>query len=118
MTKYETVYILDPGFDEARTAEEADRVSAWIKDLGGEVVEVQKWGKRRLAYEIRRKRDGVYTMIVWQGAGPMVKDIERRLHLNESVMRALTTLYVPPELSQGVPEGELTGVASEGAEDE
>jgi len=106
VTKYETVYILEPGFDENRTAEEATRVSGWITDLGGEVVEVQKWGKRRLAYEIERKRDGVYTMIVWNGAGPMVKEVERRLRLNESVMRVLTTLYVAPELTQGVPEGE------------
>ena len=49
MTKYETVYILDPGYDETRAGEEADKVSGWIKDIGGEVVEVQKWGKRRLA---------------------------------------------------------------------
>jgi len=107
VTKYETVYILEPGYDEARANEESTKVSGWITDLGGEVVEVQKWGKRRLAYEIERKRDGVYTMIVWNGAGPMVKEVERRLRLNESVMRVLTTVYVPPELTQGVPEGEV-----------
>lgn len=117
MTKYETVYILEPGFDEARAAEESTRVAGWITDLGGEVVEVQKWGKRRLAYEIERKRDGVYTMIVWSGAGPMVKEIERRLRLNESVMRVLTTVYVPPELTQGVPEGEAV-VAAEADDNE
>ena len=117
MTKYETVYILDPSFDEAKAAEEADRVSAWIKDLGGEVVEVQKWGKRRLAYEIQRKRDGVYTLLVWEGAGGMVKEIERRMRLEEKIMRTLTTLYVPPELSQGVPEGEAVAAGVE-ADDE
>ena len=106
MTKYETVYVLDPGFDDARANEEADKVSGWIKDLGGEVVEVQKWGKRRLAYEINKKRDGVYTMIVWNGASGMVKELERRMRLEEHVMRILTTLYVSPELTQGVPEGE------------
>lgn len=110
MTKYETVFILDPSYDELKAGEEADRVSGWIKDLGGEVVEVQKWGKRRLAYEIAKKRDGVYVMIVWNGGGPMVKEVERRLRLDENVMRTLTTVYVPPELSQGVPEGE--GVAA------
>ncbi|MCC6348351.1 MAG: 30S ribosomal protein S6 [Candidatus Eisenbacteria bacterium] len=118
MTKYETVYILEPGYDEARAAEESARVSGWIKDLGGEVVEVQKWGKRRLAYEIERKRDGVYTLVVWSGAGPMVKEIERRLRLNESVMRVLTTVYVPPELSQGVPEGEAVAAGAEADDSE
>ncbi len=118
MTKYETVYVLDPGFDEAKAAEESDRVSGWISDLGGEVVEVQKWGKRRLAYEVNKKRDGVYTMIVWQGGGPMVKEVERRLRLNENVMRTLTTVYVPPELSQGVPEGEAVAAGADSGDDE
>ncbi len=117
MTKYETVFILDPSFDEAKAGEESDRVSGWIKDLGGEVVEVQKWGKRRLAYEIGKKRDGVYTMVVWQGAGPMVKELERRLRLNESVMRVLTTVYVPPELTQGVPEAEAVAAAEDADND-
>lgn len=117
MTKYETVYILEPGYDEARASEEATKVSGWITDLAGEVVEVQKWGKRRLAYEIERKRDGVYTMIVWNGAGTMVKEVERRLRLNESVMRVLTTVYVPPELTQGVPEGEVVVGAAESDDD-
>lgn len=113
MTKYETVFVLDPSADEARMGEEADRVSGWISDLGGVVAEVQKWGKRRLAYEIRKKRDGVYVMIVWEGQGGMVKEVERRLRLNESVMRVLTTVYVPPELTQGVPEGEAVGAGSD-----
>ena len=69
MTKYETTFILEPGFDEAKVNEEVERVSGWIKDLGGEVLEVQRWGKRRLAYEIRRKRDGIYTMLLYQGPG-------------------------------------------------
>mgnify|MGYP000465422331 CR=1 FL=1 len=52
-------------------------VTGWMKDLGAEVVEVQKWGKRRLAYEVRKRRDGVYTMVVWNGAQSMVKELER-----------------------------------------
>ena len=68
-----------------------------------------KWGKRRLAYEVRKRRDGVYTMIVWNGGGPMVKELERRIALEEDVMRVLTTVHVPPELWQGVPEAEAAG---------
>jgi small subunit ribosomal protein S6 len=117
VTKYETVFVLDPSFDEAKAGEEADRVSGWIKDLGGEVVEVQKWGKRRLAYEIGKKRDGVYTLVVWNGAGPMVKEVERRLRINESIMRVLTTVYVPPELTQGVPEAEAVAAAEDSDND-
>jgi small subunit ribosomal protein S6 len=102
--KYETTFILEPGLDENKVNEEVEKVSSWIKDLNGEVLEVQRWGKRRLSYEINRKRDGIYTMVLYQGGGPLVKEVERRLRLNESVMRSLTVLHVPPELTQGVPE--------------
>jgi small subunit ribosomal protein S6 len=99
VTKYETTFILEPGFDEGKVNEEIERVSQWIRDLGGELLEVQRWGKKRLAYEIEKKRDGIYTLVLYQGAGAMVKEIERRLRLNESVMRVLTVIHVPPELT-------------------
>lgn len=114
MTKYETVYIVEPNYDDVKAQEFADRVSGWIRDLGGDIVEVQKWGKRRLAYEIRKRRDGVYTMIVWNGGAVMVKELERRLRLEEDIMRALTTVHVPPELWQGVPEAEAAVAAEDG----
>jgi small subunit ribosomal protein S6 len=111
VTKYETTFILEPGLDENKVNEEVDKVSGWIKDLQGEVIEVQRWGKRRLAYEINRKRDGIYTMVLYQGGGPLVKEVERRLRLNEAVMRSLTVLHVPPELTQGVPEDQAAAAA-------
>lgn len=115
MTKYETTFILEPGLDENRVNEEIERVSQWIRDLGGEVLEVQRWGKRRLAYEINKKRDGIYTLILHQSPGPVVKEVERRMGLNESYMRVLSVLYVPPELTRAQVEGEA--VAAAGADD-
>jgi small subunit ribosomal protein S6 len=112
VTKYETTFVLEPGLDENRVNEEIEKLTGWIKDLGGEVLEVQRWGKRRLAYEINRKRDGIYTLVLYQGGGPLVKEIERRLRLNESVMRMLTVMHVPPELTQGVPEAEAVGAGA------
>jgi len=104
MTKYETTFVLEPGLDEARVNEEVDKVSGWIKDLGGEVLEIQRWGKRRLAYEIHKKRDGIYTMILHLGQGGLVKEIERRLSLDESVLRVLTVVHVPESLIIADPE--------------
>ena len=117
MTRYETTFILEPGFDENRVNEEIERVSTWIRDLGGEIVEVQRWGKRRMSYEVRKKRDGIYTLMLWQGAGGAVKEVERRMRLNESVMRALTVLHVPPELTRGQVEG-AEGAAAADSDDE
>ena len=118
MTKYETTFILEPGLDENRVNEEVERVSQWIRDLGGEVLEVQRWGKRRLSYEIHRRRDGVYTLMLYQGPGAVVHEVERRLRLNESVMRVLTVLHVPPELTQPQVDPEVVAAAAEEAGDE
>jgi small subunit ribosomal protein S6 len=117
VTKYETTFILDPGLDENRINEEIERLSQWIQDLGGEVLEVQRWGKRRLSYEINRKRDGIYTLILYQGPGAVVKEIERRLALNESVMRVLTVLHVPPELTQPRVDAEAAAAAAESGDE-
>lgn len=117
MIKYETTFILEPGLDENRVNEEIERVGQWVRDLGGEVLEVQRWGKRRLSYEINRRRDGIYTLLLYQGPGATVKEVERRLRLNESVMRVLTVLHVPPELTRPQVDPELAA-AVEDAGDE
>ena len=113
MTKYETTFILEPGVDEARVNEEVERVSQLIRDLGGELIEVQRWGKRRLSYEINKKRDGIYTLVLYSGPGPMVKEIERKLRLNEQVMRVLTVMHVPPELTQPKIDADAAAVAAD-----
>jgi small subunit ribosomal protein S6 len=115
VTKYETTFILEPGLEETRVNDEIEKVSGWIRDLGGEIIEVQRWGKRRLAYEIHKKRDGIYTLVLYQGPGAVVRERERRLKLNESVMRTLTVMHVPPELTKGV-EPEVAA-AAEAAEE-
>jgi len=97
VSRYETTFILDPGMDEGKVNEEIEKVSGWIKDLGGEIVEVQRWGKRRLAYEINRKRDGIYTLMLYDGGGDLVKEVERRMRLNEDVLRVLSVIHVPPD---------------------
>jgi small subunit ribosomal protein S6 len=118
VTKYETTFILEPGLDENRVNDEIERVGQWIRDLGGEVLEVERWGKRRLSYEINRRRDGIYTLMLYQGPGATVKEVERRLRLNESVMRVLTVMHVPPELTRPQVDPELAAAAAEEAGDE
>jgi len=115
VTKYETTFILEPGLDENRVSEEIERVSQWVRDMGGEVLEVQRWGKRRLAYEINKKRDGIYTLILHQSPGPVVKEVERRMSLNESYMRVLSVLHIPPELTRAQVDGEA--LAAVGGDD-
>jgi small subunit ribosomal protein S6 len=117
VTKYETTFILEPGLDDGRVNEEVERVTQWIKDLGGELIEVQRWGKRRLAYEIGKRRDGIYTLMLYQGGGALVHELERRLRLNESVMRVLTVEHVPPELTQAKADPEAVAAAEEAGDE-
>ena len=117
MTKYETTFILEPGLDENRVNEEVDRVAGWIKDLGGEVLEVQRWGKRRLAYEIHKKRDGIYTLVLYEAGTQVVREVERRMRLNESVVRILTVVHVPPELSEAKVDAEAVAAAEEAGDE-
>jgi len=117
VTKYETTFILDPGLDEAKVNEEVDRVVQWIKGLGGEVLEVQRWGKKRLAYEIDRRRDGIYTLVLYEGPGTTVQELERRFRLNESVLRSLTVIHVPPELTQPQVDAEAVAAAEDAGDE-
>jgi small subunit ribosomal protein S6 len=112
VSTYETTFILEPGLDETRVNEEIERVSQWIRDLGGQVLDVQRWGKRRLSYEIRRKRDGIYTLLLHESPTPSVKELERRMRINETVLRVLTVMHVPIEAP---PEGDP--VAAEDADE-
>ena len=95
MHEYETVFILDPGLDENQVNEEVEKTSTLITSHGGKIIDLQRWGRKRLAYEINKKRDGVYTLIKHESSGETVKELERRLRLNDSVMRVMTVIAGP-----------------------
>ncbi|MGH7726542.1 MAG: 30S ribosomal protein S6 [Candidatus Eiseniibacteriota bacterium] len=111
MHEYETVFILDPGLDENQVNDEVEKTLNLITSHGGKIVEVQRWGRKRLAYEIRKKRDGVYTMIKHESTGEVVRELERRLRLNDNVMRVMTVI-AGPEYEMPATEGEGTGIAT------
>jgi small subunit ribosomal protein S6 len=92
MKTYETTIIFDPGLEEARINEEVERVSQSIGQAGGEVIEVQRWGKRKLAYNIRKRRDGTYIHVKHKSPPELIAEMDRRFRLNESVLRHLTVL--------------------------
>ena len=94
MKTYETTIIFDPGLEEARINEEVERVSQSIAQASGEIVEVQRWGKRKLAYNIRKRRDGTYIHIKHKSPPELIGEMDRRFRLNESVLRHLTVLAV------------------------
>jgi small subunit ribosomal protein S6 len=86
--------VFDPGLEEARVNEEVERVTQPIAQAGGEVIEVQRWGKRKLAYMIRKRRDGTYVHVKHKSPPELIAEMDRRFRLNESVLRHLTVLAV------------------------
>ena len=108
MHEYETVFILDPGLDENQVNEEVEKTTAVITSHGGKINDLQRWGRKRLAYEINKKRDGVYTLIKHESSGETVKELERRLRLNDNVMRVMTVI-AGPEWEAPAEEGALAG---------
>jgi small subunit ribosomal protein S6 len=81
--------VLTPDLDEAGVEATTERLTTQITGRGGEVVDVQKWGRRRLAYPIAKHRDGFYAVAKLKLAPEATDPIERALTLNETVLRHL-----------------------------
>jgi small subunit ribosomal protein S6 len=87
MRNYEVVVILDPTLDERTVEPSLDKYLNVIRKDGGTVESVDVWGRRRLAYEIAKNEEGIYVIVNLQAEPATVKEFDRQLGLNESVLR-------------------------------
>jgi small subunit ribosomal protein S6 len=87
MRHYELMVILEPEFDERSVAPQLDTFLTVIKKSGGTVEKVEVWGKRRLSFEIKKKTEGIYAVLNVVCEPDAVKELDRQLSLNESVLR-------------------------------
>lgn len=87
MRAYEVMVILDPDLEERTVAPSLDTYLNVIRKDGGSVEKVDVWGRRRLAYEINKNSEGIYAVIELQAEPATVKELDRQLTLNESVLR-------------------------------
>ena len=95
MRPYEIMVILDPTLDERTVAPSLETFLNVIRKDGGSVDKVDIWGKRRLAYEINKKAEGIYAVVDLQAEPAVMKELDRQLNLNEAVLR---TKVLRPEL--------------------
>lgn len=91
MRDYELIFIVHPDLEETATTEVVDRVKTWITDAGGTVEKVEPWGKRKLAYPIRKQNDGQYFFLLVKMDPASIAEMERNLRFSEPVMRFLIT---------------------------
>ena len=87
MHQYELMVILDPEIDERTVAPSLDKFLNVIRNDGGTIENVDIWGKRRLAYEINKKSEGIYAVVNFTSEPATAKELDRQLNLNESVLR-------------------------------
>ena len=87
MNKYEMMYIIDAALEDAPRKELIEKVSAQIAANGGVVEKVDEWGKRRLAYDILKRSEGIYVVIDMTTTPEVALEINRRMGIDETILR-------------------------------
>jgi small subunit ribosomal protein S6 len=95
MRAYELMVILDPSLEERTVAPSLDTYLNVVRNDGGTVENVDVWGKRRLAYEIAKNPEGIYAVVTLTAEPATIKELDRQLSLNESVLR---TKVIRPDI--------------------
>ena len=87
--QYELVYVVSPDVTEDGVAELHSRIEEIVTQLSGSIENTDNWGRRRLAYEINRHREGIYVLQLINGPGEMVAELDRRLRVMDQLLRHL-----------------------------
>ncbi len=87
MRQYEMMVILDPEIEERTVAPSLDKYLSVVTTAGGSVDKVDIWGRRRLAYDIKKKSEGIYAVVDFTANPDTAKELDRQLRLNEAVLR-------------------------------
>jgi small subunit ribosomal protein S6 len=96
MRAYECVYILDPTLEELAVKEKRDRFCEIVTSRSGSVQRVDSWGKRKLAYPIKKRAEGVYTLMKFSGDNAILAELNRVFRFDDAVLRHLIVLDAVP----------------------
>ena len=108
---YETMYILRPDIAEDEVTNHIDKYNKLLEEFGGTILDSQMRGKRRLAYQIAKHREGIYVQLSHQGDGQHIFKIEKSMRLSEDVIRYMTVkqdgpLPSPKSSNKNTPQSE------------
>ncbi|BAF61073.1 MAG: 30S ribosomal protein S6 [Pelotomaculum sp.] len=87
MRKYEVIFILRPDLEEEKNAEVIEKFKNLIESHGGEIIKIDKWGKRRLAYEVKDFREGFYIVIQINAEPKLAAELDRVFKITDEVLR-------------------------------
>jgi small subunit ribosomal protein S6 len=92
---YELTYIVNSVISDEQVKDMVTRVTTYVKENGGDIIEVDEWGARRLAFPIQKKRNGYYVNMYFQAPGDMIPRLERVLEIDDNILRYLTLRMDP-----------------------
>ena len=87
---YEILFIADPNLGEPEVDALTAHVQGYIEKEGGKIQKVEKWGKKRLAYLVRKHREAYYVLLVFEAPNTLVKEVERRIRVTDGVLKFIT----------------------------
>jgi small subunit ribosomal protein S6 len=87
LRKYEVVFVLRPDLDEEKNAAVLDKFQSLIESHGGEITKLDKWGKRRLAYEVKDFREGFYILVKMNAEPKVAAELDRVFKITDEVLR-------------------------------
>ena len=100
MRQYETGFVLSPALSEEETSQLVQQMAEIVAQKKGRMVKQDVWGKRRLAFPIKRFQEGVYVFFTYDGPGDVSVELERRFKQTEAVIRFMTVLKDPRDLGR------------------
>lgn len=87
---YESIFIARSSLSEEDVAGLTEKVKAIIEKNGGQVIKAENWGKKKLAYEVKKEKKGIYVMFHIKGPGALVSELERNLNIQDGIIKFMT----------------------------
>ncbi len=87
---YEILFIADPNLGEPEVDTLTSTVQGFVEKEGGKIQKIEKWGKKRLAYPVKKHRDGSYVLVVVDGKPALVHEVERRMRVTDGIVKFIT----------------------------
>jgi small subunit ribosomal protein S6 len=107
MRKYETIFILDPDLEEEQAQSAIEKVKGIISQNNGEILKSEDWGKRKLAYQVKKKTKGHYILLHFIGSPTLVSELERNFRVMDAVIKFQSIRLdenLPPSSETSIPE--------------
>ena len=109
MQHYETMFIFNAEIDDGGITEGIKKIEQLVKKNGGEIVNINNWGRRKLAYPIKKQARGNYVLVQFQSPTPAIAAIEHQCLITESILRFMTLALNPDQVT---PKTESAATAS------